>query len=381
MTMFSILDAPARPLEGLDVDLSGRGYVHGQCAAAAAFMAAVRDGTEPFTAETSLHDGVDYEALLPADAAVVRLHLDLDRDQPHHIYARSPLGGIHIASGTVTVSGRSHRDVVDLMADIGGRIRPVATGGKVATNLWCRGSDGVYATERAIDAPRWHDVAHNYPGDVTRQALGELMALTGPPESEVSGKLMIWHGPPGTGKTTAIRALMKEWSGWCAAQYIPEPEAFFSSADYIAGVLSCAVDRRTAVVGGGVTAPGDKFRLIIAEDCDEFIGAGARQTAGAALGRLLNLADGILGQGSNAIILMTTNEDLRALHPALTRPGRCLAKIRFDRFSDRQAREWLGPGRPPPGPKPTLAELYEARGSARRVGPAEAERPPAGLYL
>jgi ATP-dependent 26S proteasome regulatory subunit len=70
--------------------------------------------------------------------------------------------------------------------------------------------------------------------------------------------------------------------------------------------------------------------LIVAEDSDEFLRLSARREAGAALGRLLNLTDGILGQGSNTLILLTTNELLENLHPALIRPGRCLAQIEFE---------------------------------------------------
>jgi len=29
------------------------------------------------------------------------------------------------------------------------------------------------------------------------------------------------------------------------------------------------------------------------------------------------------------IVLVTTNDDLRQLHPAVSRPGRCLAKVEF----------------------------------------------------
>jgi hypothetical protein len=37
------------------------------------------------------------------------------------------------------------------------------------------------------------------------------------------------------------------------------------------------------------------------------------------------------------IVLVTTNDDLRQLHPAVSRPGRCLAKIEFVPFTPKEA--------------------------------------------
>ena len=34
------------------------------------------------------------------------------------------------------------------------------------------------------------------------------------------------------------------------------------------------------------------------------------------------LVDGILGQGTRAVLLITTNSEVESIHPALTRPGR-----------------------------------------------------------
>ena len=43
--------------------------------------------------------------------------------------------------------------------------------------------------------------------------------------------------------------------------------------------------------------------------------------AGQGLSRLLNVSDGLLGEGLRAVVLVTTNEPLRRLHPAVVRPG------------------------------------------------------------
>ena len=64
-----------------------------------------------------------------------------------------------------------------------------------------------------------------------------------------------------------------------------------------------------------------RWRLLMLEDCDELISGEAKASAGQSLSRLLNLTDGLLGQGRNALIAITTNEDLASLHPAVVRPG------------------------------------------------------------
>ncbi|HYN99625.1 MAG TPA: ATP-binding protein, partial [Actinomycetota bacterium] len=82
---------------------------------------------------------------------------------------------------------------------------------------------------------------------------------------------------------------------------------------------------------------------------------------GQGLSRLLNLVDGILGQGMRLMILVTTNEPLHALHPAVCRPGRCAAEVYFAPFTFAEAKEWAdATGKPIPASGGTLAELYGA---------------------
>lgn len=93
----------------------------------------------------------------------------------------------------------------------------------------------------------------------------------------------------------------------------------------------------------------------------------ARREAGAALGRLLNFTDGIIGQGSKTIVLLTTNEQLAELHPAVTRPGRCLAQVEFTRFTPSEGAAWLGSGYAYPTEAKTLAELFQMKGMTRQI--------------
>ena len=59
------------------------------------------------------------------------------------------------------------------------------------------------------------------------------------------------------------------------------------------------------------------------------------------------------------LVLVTTNEALRNLHPAVSRPGRCVSQIEFGAFSADEAADWLGRrGARPIRRAGTLAALY-----------------------
>ena len=68
---------------------------------------------------------------------------------------------------------------------------------------------------------------------------------------------------------------------------------------------------------------------IILEDTGELLHVDAKRDVGQALARLLNTTDGILGLGTPTMVLITTNEEIAKINPALTRPGRCAAAIEF----------------------------------------------------
>jgi len=86
---------------------------------------------------------------------------------------------------------------------------------------------------------------------------------------------------------------------------------------------------------------GERWRLLVLEDAGELMGIAAPSEVGRGFSRLLNIADGLLGQGSRALILVTTNEPLGKLHPAALRPGRAMAALEFAPLDRAEASSWL----------------------------------------
>jgi hypothetical protein len=96
----------------------------------------------------------------------------------------------------------------------------------------------------------------------------------------------------------------------------------------------------------------------------------SRHQYGQALAKLLNLSDGLLGQGQKLLFLITTNEEVQNLHPAIVRHGRCLTNLEFPEFSEMEADEWFAARGDHPALLPrqrTLSDLYAATGSQASI--------------
>lgn len=228
----------------------------------------------------------------------------------------------------------------------------------VEVSFWRMGQHGPQCTKRGITGPAWREIRGNYVTP-TRTALDQLLETDFDSGSE--GKLVLWHGVPGTGKTYALRSWCRTCQDSIDINYIVDPDVFFgANADYMLDVLT--------------RAPQKKLNLFVAEDTGELLARDARQQSGQALSRLLNVCDGLIGQGLRILVLITTNEDLGALHPAIVRPGRCYANITFDTFDQAQAREWLDSHNVEDMSIPsqsTIAQLYAAVDSKQII----AEKP------
>jgi hypothetical protein len=251
--------------------------------------------------------------------------LDLTDEAGCHAYAwlHDGVFRAHVAGATVAGIERAKRFLHERV--------PVSTPTaeqKVPVTFWAYGRHGPDATARSIAVSTWDDVRGNYPEAVGSQ-LERLMAESFRPAA--AGQLLLWHGEPGTGKTYALRALAWQWREWCSLHYVTDPETFFGSrADYLLDVL---MDDDNEEDG--------RWQLLVLEDTGELLGADAKSRTGQGLSRLLNVVDGIIGQGLRVLVLVTTNDDLRVLHPAVSRPGRCLACVEFVPFDEAEAAAWL----------------------------------------
>lgn len=241
----------------------------------------------------------------------------------------------------------------------------------VPITFWANSKHGPIPRLRRVESAQWGDIEQNYTAQV-RDSLGSLMAWDAP--ETVDGQLLLWQGQPGTGKSWALRALASQWASWAEFHYITDPDSFFvDDPSYMINVLLADSYDMLEPVSGDVYAesnPLGKWRVLILEDTGELLSATAKEKYGQGLSRLLNVVDGMIGQGLRVLALVTTNDELGTLHPAVTRPGRCASQIEFLPMTADEVAAWAGEDAVEGA---TLAELYARKNKGAEAIPTEDE--------
>jgi hypothetical protein len=130
-------------------------------------------------------------------------------------------------------------------------------------------------------------------------------------EEKNSNGVVLFHGNPGTGKTSYIRHLISHVN----RRFIYIPNSLFShlmDPEFISFISS------------------HPESIVILEDCEELLRSRIQQTNDTGLSNLLNLGDGLLGDALKLKIICTFNCELGKIDEAMLRKGRLAFRYSFE---------------------------------------------------
>ncbi len=179
-----------------------------------------------------------------------------------------------------------------------------------------------YTFQRATVAVGMPVVTTNYAPGVLRDFEAVCEALTA---EHPEGRLAIFDGEPGTGKTHLVQALIHKLHKKCRFVLIPPGLIASMSTPALLPALQTFVSK-----GNG------QATVFLLEDADECLVTRQSDNAGA-IAALLNLSDGLLGFALNLRVVATTNAKKLDMDPAILREGRLIRRIEVGALSIEQA--------------------------------------------
>ncbi len=215
-------------------------------------------------------------------------------------------------------SGLDERFVEAAAEMLSGHFSSRAPSGSVAMAVVTRG--GLQLRELGIvDEPLKRD---NYEPQVVagfEQIVGDLSSKTPP------GRLSLLSGPPGTGKSFFMRAVISE---------APEAVRFVVLPASAVGSISAPSLLTTLLEEGHSKS---HPTCLILEDADRGLAKRGPDNFDEVTD-LLNLGDGLLGELADLRVIATTNATRPEIDPAILRPGRLAHRIEFGPLDVERAR-------------------------------------------
>ncbi len=213
---------------------------------------------------------------------------------------------------------------------------------------------GVNEIEREFSRLPLDSIAQNYSSELIPQVRRVLTIM-----EEVRNGILILHGPPGTGKSYLIRAILSELKGIRYPVVCTPPDHFLTNMTNLTEAATLGTDRYYPEFEGDDDRPSkERSTVVVLEDIGELLAMDNVSTRVNETSNLLNFTDGMMAMLANAIFLVSFNHDIGKISPALTRPGRCIGQLMVGNLSFEQARGLVDDVHALPKRPYTLAEVY-----------------------